>query len=238
MAADPLMPVLIPQPHGGALRAGGSTAPRRGKYLRRETREAATLEFSKRIPKLAQIADGQVKILLGFRDPMEAAERFFELRERMANPDADRVAAWMDAPIAERRLLTEVFAVMIAEGRSHKELALEVGVKEQLAAIDTLGKYGPGTHAALVDDENEEQRGVIALPEMDMVQVQRAQARARAAMSDEEEAEYEIVEEEATDSLRRSEDVAPPPMEERVNPELVEIIKRRRNRNGNGKKEG
>lgn len=234
--------MLIPQAAGGALLSGGVPGPRRGKYLRRETREACVLEFSQRIPKLAAMADGRVRVMLGYTEPWQAAEQFFELRERMANPDADRVRVWGDAPIEERKLLTEVFHIMLGNGKTKMELALDVGVATQLQAADLLARYGLGTQIQAVDDEGETLRGVIVLPELSMHMVQTQQAAMRARMKgDTIDADFEIVEEEAEAGYRRDDDEAPPPIEERINPELVEVMRRRRqhsNGNGNGKEKG
>jgi hypothetical protein len=104
-AAARVLPAKIPQPHGGALYAGGVPGNEGGGRRPMTLRQRLAVSLEKRIPILEQIADGEAIV-------------------RMRTPEGEESETLVSAAIGDR-----------------------------LKAIDTMGRYGPGTVRELSTDE-------------------------------------------------------------------------------------
>ena len=233
-------PHLIEQPNGrGALNSGGTPGNRGGKWMRRDVRHTLVDEFKNAIPKLVEMASGRVKVLLGFRDAEELARTFFEYEQREMYPEALKVQTWEECPEARRKLLIEVFTHLTGGSMTQKTLAVAIGVGDMIRAIDTMGKYGLGTQTVVTDEEGHALPGIVVLPELDMQRVQATQRAKRLSSGEEivvEDGGLIYVEEDLTVTEEKGVgDQAPGPVVETVDPKVVEVIRKRRERlNGGG----
>ncbi len=248
-AKKPMPPNAVPQPHGGWLTPRQKGDPPLSDHQRRLvhptwTRKAVRKRLTEMVgeeglPQLKEWINGRAKVLVGFRNHSELAERFHELYERAMDKDADMVTAWIDVPDERKSMLIDIFRELTGGQVSMRTIAMNVGVVGQQAAVQMALQFGLGQQTGLVDDEGNTMPGVVVMPELEMHQMTQAhRAKLLVAGEDEpaEDAEFEYVIEEvnATVDARPGEAEAPPPVEERVNPAVVEIIKMRRNRREDG----
>lgn len=224
-------------PSGGKLQSG-NPGGRGGRWMRRDVREVLVQNFKDAIPKLAEMASGRVKVLLGFRDVPELARTFFEYEQRELYPDSIRVMTWEECPEDRKKMLIEVFTRLTGGKMTRATLAVEVGVSDIAKAIDIMGKYGLGTQNVMTDEEGNALPGVVVLPPLEMERVQASQRARRLSSGEEiivEDGGLTYVEEDVTVGEEAAiGDKAPGPVVETVNPAVVEVIKARRKLNGKG----
>ncbi len=214
--------------NGVHLRAGKwlSGAPL-NQFNRRDVRRLLVQEVGEAIPKLRGWIEGRAKVLIGFSDAAELAERWHESYERHLNPDADRVMPWAELPEERRSAMIDAFSDVTGGGLGIKQVMAQVSVSNQQAALDLAMRYGLGTQLAPVDDEGNTLPGVIYLPPPEIHATVEAQVRAQQkalASGDEIGVEYEFIVEDISDVDRMVGEQQPPPIEERINPALVEYI--------------
>jgi hypothetical protein len=207
----------------------GPRGNRGGRSLRRDVRELCAHHFADAIPKLVEMANGRVRVLLGYDSVEQLAEHFFELEQRALNPDPLTAQTWADCPEPRKKMLIDIFARITGGTLTRKQLAVSVGAHDMRAAIEVMGKFGLGTQTVITDDEENVLPGVLVLPPLEMERVQERQQRRLAAEEDtlgEDGLIY--VEEDLTSRDRESAELAPEQAVERVPPGMVEIIRKRR----------
>jgi hypothetical protein len=238
----PGKPRMVPGPHGGWLTLDGAPGHRATgmiKLRRKFVRDLMVQDFLDLRPRLVDMAKGTVKIVLGISEPEEAAERFYDHFVRFLTPDADRVTAWPDLDTPTRNAFIDAMKKLTGGVLTKKEIAVSVGVADQRYAMELLLRYGLGTQTQLTDEEgNSMLPGVLALPELDIVnlqrvqreQMERANARAEAGETVIEEDELEYITEDIT-TTTEGEDTDQPPIVtfDTVDPALVAMIKDHRN---------
>ena len=221
-------------PHPGSLARRGGTI---SQWTRRDVRRMLVQEVAASMDSLREWISGRAKVLVGFKNYEELAERFHEVYERRCDPDADRVAPWAELSQARRDLLIECMREITGGKLTLRMIALNIGFAGQQQALELAMRYGLGTQLAPVDDEGNTLPGVVMLPKEDIydaVAVQARQLKAIAAgeqrAAEAEDAEYEfVVEEVSTLDHKPGEDEPPPEMrlDERVNPAMVQLVKQR-----------
>lgn len=238
---------MMPQPQGGWLYRGNASSPGSPSYSalkvkRREIRDALARTGLKRVERLEQLAEGRIFVLLGFKTAEEAAERFHELHQRVLDPEADRFIPWDQITERERMVLIQTFADMMLGKRTTKEIAVTVAPQVSLAAIDTMFKYGLGTQTVITDDEGNSLPGIVAIPQLELTGIQEQQRRILAGEGLEtvegDDGLMYVIEDATQLSTTEAPDQPPPPLEERIDPRVVEVIRRRRANNQNGKENG
>lgn len=240
---------LIPQPHGGALRPPirpGEVLNPEGKngtnfsiWTRKAVRRMLVNEVAESIEQLREWINGRAKILIGFKNYEELAERFHEIYERKLDPEADRVPAWETLPQERRDLLIECMREITGGKLTMRQIAINIGVQGQQFAMELAMRYGLGTQMSNVDEEGNVLPGVVYLPPPEIHRRFSAQQeRQLEAGNVVVDAEFEYVEEDLTAVERGHQEDRddPGPVEETVHPAVVELVKRRRKRNGNGEK--
>lgn len=213
-------------------------------FTRKDVRKMLVAEVVDAIPQLREWIRGRARILVGFKNYEELAERFHEIYERNLDPSADRVPPWETLPQERKDLLIDTFRTITGGKLTLRQIAINVGAQQQSIALELAMKYGLGSQQSLVDDEGNTVPGVVYLPPPD---IQRSieehnarQARALVAGPEAaEDVEYEIVVEDVmTEQARaaKGEEQKIEPVEERVNPALVELVRHKfKPTNGKGK---
>ncbi len=216
------------------------------RWTRKEVREALVNRVGDGLPKLADWIDGRTRVLVGFGSAAELAARFHELRQRrrlVVAEGIEEAVRWEDVDEHERAELIDTFSELTGGGLSVREIALQVSAAQQLQAYEIAAKYGLGTQVGAVDEEgNSVMPGMVVMPPLEIEGVRHRQAmrvlasgRVEVPVSEDvqemEGFSYVIEDIETTAGMPEADYIPPPPVEETVNPAVVEIIKRRRNRN-------
>jgi hypothetical protein len=197
-------------------------------------------EVADSMEQLREWINGRAKVLIGFKNYEELAEKFHEVYERHLDPEADRVPTWADLPKERQELLISCMKEITGGKLSLRQLAISIGVNGQQQAMEMAMRYGLGMQQANVDDEGNTLPGVVLMPPIEIhrqVEEQKARLKAAGDFSGQiVDAEFEFVEEDLTaieqGYTEKNDD--PGPVVETVHPAIVELVKRRRKQQSNG----
>lgn len=121
---------LITQPHGGAIRNGGTNKGGPGRPPS-ALRERLTGSFEQRVPILEEIADG--------------------IPYQRIDVSLATVLKHAHCPICGEKLKSEADAAELA--LLTIEATASASVNDRLKSIDLMGKYGPGSVKAVTEDD-------------------------------------------------------------------------------------